>query len=59
MGLKKLGMNIAKTRNLLMIKKTDQYKKKFEEFYNLGTNYTNLLPKEEAGNYPTICKTGL
>lgn len=26
-------------------------RKEFEEFYNLGTKYTNLLPKEKAGNY--------
>ncbi|WCR57784.1 hypothetical protein [Wolbachia endosymbiont of Ctenocephalides felis wCfeJ] len=37
-------------------KKTGQYKKKFEEFYNLGTKYTHLLPKEDAGNYRPFVK---
>ncbi|MDG7057384.1 MAG: hypothetical protein LKM43_04535 [Wolbachia endosymbiont of Penenirmus auritus] len=37
-------------------RKTDQYKKKFEEFYNLGTKYTNLLSKEKAGNYRPFAK---
>ncbi len=37
-------------------KKTDQYKKKFEEFYSLGTNYAHLLPEEENGNYRPFAK---
>ncbi|MFT4314545.1 MAG: hypothetical protein AB3P11_05680 [Wolbachia pipientis] len=37
-------------------KKNDQYKKKFEEFYNRGTKYTHLLPKEENGNYRPFAK---
>uniref|UniRef100_A0A3B0IZT1 Uncharacterized protein n=1 Tax=Wolbachia endosymbiont of Aleurodicus dispersus TaxID=1288877 RepID=A0A3B0IZT1_9RICK len=37
-------------------KKNDQYKKKFEEFYNRGTKYTHLLPKEENGNYRQFAK---
>ncbi|WP_264687185.1 hypothetical protein [Wolbachia endosymbiont (group B) of Rhopobota naevana] len=37
-------------------KKTDQYKKKFEKFYNLGTDYAHLLPKEENGNYRPFVK---
>lgn len=32
-------------------------KKKFEEFYNLGTEYTHLLPKEETGDYRSLAKT--
>lgn len=39
-------------------KKTDQYKKKFERFYNLGKGYTHLLPKEgdKNENYHPIAK---
>ena len=37
-------------------KKNDQYKKKFEEFYNQGKKYTYLLPKEEVGNYRPFVK---
>ncbi|AGJ98590.1 hypothetical protein wNo_01510 [Wolbachia endosymbiont of Drosophila simulans wNo] len=37
-------------------KKNDQYKKKFEEFYSLGTNYAHLLPEKENGNYRPFAK---
>ncbi|WP_143689508.1 hypothetical protein [Wolbachia endosymbiont of Nilaparvata lugens] len=39
-------------------KKTDQYKEKFERFYNLGKGYTHLLPKEgdKNENYHPIAK---
>src|SRR6266576_32750 len=49
-GLEKAWDEHCKNEKAPDDKKTDQYKKKFEEFYNLGTNYTNLLPKEEARN---------
>ncbi|WMT85139.1 hypothetical protein NMD99_03985 [Wolbachia endosymbiont of Listronotus oregonensis] len=37
-------------------KKTDQYEKEFERFYNLGKEYAHLLPKEEARNYRPFAK---
>ncbi|MGL9688290.1 MAG: hypothetical protein ACR5K6_00615 [Wolbachia sp.] len=55
-GLEKAWDEHCKNEKAPDDKKTDQYKKKFEEFYNLGTNYTNLLPKEEAGSYRPFAK---
>ncbi|MCM1001393.1 MAG: hypothetical protein KTV72_03630, partial [Wolbachia endosymbiont of Melophagus ovinus] len=55
-GLEKSWSEHCKEEKTPNDKKTDQYKKKFEEFYNLGTKYTNLLPKEEAGNYRPFAK---
>ncbi len=55
-GLEKAWDEHCKNEKAPDDKKTDQYKKKFEEFYNLGTNYTNLLPKEEARNYRPFAK---
>lgn len=37
-------------------KKTDQFKEEVKKFYTLGTKYTHLLPKEDAGNYRPFAK---
>lgn len=55
-GLEKAWDEHCKNEKAPDDKKTDQYKKKFEEFYNLGAKYTNLLSKGKAGNYRPFAK---
>lgn len=55
-GLEKSWDEHCKNEKTPDRKKTDQYKKKFEEFYNLGTEHTHLLPKEETGDYRPFAK---
>ncbi|WP_264730620.1 hypothetical protein [Wolbachia endosymbiont (group B) of Episyrphus balteatus] len=55
-GLRKAWDEHSKNEKTPDNKKTDQYKKKFEKFYNLGTDYAHLLPKEENGNYRLFTK---
>ncbi|KLT22658.1 hypothetical protein wVul_1023 [Wolbachia endosymbiont of Armadillidium vulgare str. wVulC] len=55
-GLRKAWDEHSKNEKTPDDKKADQYKKKFEEFYNLGTNYAHLLQKEENGNYRPFAK---
>lgn len=37
-------------------KKTDQYKKKFEEFYNIGKEHSHLLPNNQNRDYRPLAK---